>query len=342
MADLSDDLGDALAWQIKNASIEATRNLIRNLMEGDEVQRRLAAQLREWQQDYPQDPFVPIRVTSERDLDSLVSYLRQYGFDARVFRGHALGRSSLFVCVHKSQLSEAMRVAIELGVKDSICEPTLRQSLVVDCGTRQAASEVAEALATAGIDCSRTRSRPEQVVAVVSERERATMVTILAERGIASPVNERGGGAQRTSGVRETGYAEAMAAAMTPEEDFRSRPATQRQMDCVNRMVSEGQIPAEAREALGDSPTVGQVNALLNLYHFHLDLDKKVADHARSNETRAPEEREISAQEAKDENESLEVENERLEDLGARLERASSTAARERDDLLPERRDPSR
>lgn len=300
MADLSDDVGESLSQEMRNIARDWLRDMLRRFLSGDEKQRQLGLRLQRWSYDCPQDPYQAIKVNDLRKRASFVKRLEDEGYDVKTYHN--------FVCVLRSQLEQIMVLAVEMGVKDEVKEPLGRLSLTLDCQSASVARDVIDDLRAAGIECYASKTNPHKIQCNVFESQLPTVQTIALEHGVeisdalkeraekartgerepderesseneTRDVSEQGDQEEGKDGdeepdvPEETSFVDSVLDSQSPEEELLSRPATERQMEVIDRLTKEGIIPEEERAALGSEPTLAQAHELLDRYYTPLQRD---------------------------------------------------------------------
>lgn len=175
MADLSDDVGGSLSQEVRNLVHDWAREMFRRLLAGGEEERKLGLRLQRWSYDCPHDPYQAIRISGHNTRTEFVKRLKDDGLDVKTYKD--------FVCVHRSQLNDVMKLAIELGIKNEIKEPQGRSCFTLDCHSAEIAQKVISDLRAAGIEAASSRSNPSLVQVNVFENQIPTVEVIMMEHG---------------------------------------------------------------------------------------------------------------------------------------------------------------
>ena len=270
MADLSDDISDSINRNI----IELFRTLMRrwnarhysNYEKLTSEQRKLKRMLAKWNSAHPEDPYREVSFKGAEPPHTAKDFAtelekRGYG-DVRVHRH--------YVAVPQSQLEGVLRLARRLGFIEHMVDPMERVSLAVRCGDERRAAQVAEQLRKSDFDAEQLKVFPDQVACLVGRAEMPEFHEALAELGL---------GEDALSVPNDMDPVEA-ACAETPErgekghlepEDldrttYLDRPATQRQIEAIERLVESGRASKEELSELGENPSIDEASDFLYMH----------------------------------------------------------------------------
>ena len=271
MADLSDDISDSINRNL----MELVRNLMRrwnmshygNYEKLTREQRQLKKQMGKWNRAHPDDPYRELSFKGAKPPHTAKDFAkaldeRGYG-DVRVYKH--------FVCVPQSQLEGVLRLARRLGYLDQMVDPMERVTVSIRCKDTEQARAAAKHLREHGFDASETMAQfPDQIACVLGRAEMPELVEVLAELGIEqdaisypNPCDPVEAACAETPEKGKQGHLE-------PEDLDRDslleRPATERQIDAINRLVEEGRASRDEVRALGANPTIDEASDFLYMH----------------------------------------------------------------------------
>ena len=275
---IGEEISGDLKERMRRLGQQAASNAWRHMTGSkDRKVRELSARLQELNAKSPDDPFVAMDLGSKVTADEYAAKLVAYGFDeAAVERV-----GSNYVCVHRSQLAEAMQIARDEGYLDEIREPAGAKINTVRCESAEQALEVAKDCLEYNLDADTLTTDPTRLVVIVPPSEQATFAEILMRHDIEDRavdiIDDKQFGAARSAMAHE-GTVSQIDRAKDIAEGWERTPATRGQLRYISSLIRNGEL---SQEAVGDLEglTMAQAHEILNGFkHLETTYDKAKAE----------------------------------------------------------------